>query len=284
MLWCTDAMIRRVTWLGLAFVASMCAVSGCGRGRQPEGTVEIRIPEAGIGSLAWVRLEGGAKPSTVWASSNVASIVRVTVPADTYRVVLGFANSNYQPPSELDFGRVAVSAGATQALACGLLSFLVRDGLPDLNLAAVIVRGGGRVLEQRDAGNTHFFFRPKPLPPGTYDVAIRYSRSSGPSLMATGVVVRAGETAGVALDSGLVLRPPSDGRKVVGWSLARDGDAEPWLTVRREWDNDEPLWRRFVAPPGTYRLTLERDPPANAPTSEIVRVESGKTLIHTPVP
>ena len=266
-----EATLRAV--LGVWVLA--VAVAGCGR--PPPGVVEIRIPEPGVASLACIRLD---RDRAVWVTSNATPVIRATVPAGSYRLTLGFANSNYQPPSEFDASRLDVAGGSTQVFACGLLAFDVRDGLPDLNLAAVRVRGAdGRSLEQRDAGNTYYFFRPKPLPPGVYDVAIRYSRSADPSVMATGLVIRAGETTTVALDAGLVLRPPADGGKVVGWRLTREGVSAPWLSVRRGWDNDEPLWRRFMVPPGVYTLSVERDPGA-ASAAATVTVTPGRTTIQ----
>lgn len=260
----------------LAVWGLAAAVVGCGR--PPPGVVEIRIPEPGVASLACVRLD---RDRAVWVTSNATPVIRATVSAGSYRLTLGFANSNYQPPSELESSRLDVAGGSTQVFACGLLAFDVRDGLPDLNLAAVRVRGAdGRSLEQRDAGNTHYFFRPKPLPPGVYDVAIRYSRSDAPSVMATGLVVRAGETTTVALDSGLALRPPAAGGKVVGWRLTREDSSAPWLSVRRGWDNDEPLWRRFMVPPGVYTLSVERDPAVSAPATATVTVAAGQTTVH----
>ena len=49
--------------------------------------------------------------------------------------------------------------------------------------------------------------------------------------------------------------------------------------MRRGWDNDEPLWRRFIVPPGAYdihiRLKGMSDP---LPAGEAVEIGPGETL------
>lgn len=257
----------------------------CGCGRKPEGVAEIRIPEQGLHSLARVSLKEMGAHSATWSVSNLTEVVSARLPVGEYRVLLGFANSNYQPPTEVEAGHMAVTAAMTNVFSLGLLAFNVREDIPDLNLSAVMVRGsaGGPEVALRNTGNTYYFFLPKPLPPGLYDAAILYNRSTGPSMMTTGIVVRAGETTVVEWDSGLVLRPPTTGT-VTGWSLTPEGRQESWLAVRRGLDNDEPLWRRFMVPPGRYRLDLVRDPASPPATPEIVTVEAGRTRVHPLAP
>lgn len=271
------ALLWRTVPIVLVFVL---VAAGCSH--KPDGDVEIQIPEDGVRSLEWVRLRGGGSKPTVWTHSNLTSRVTGRLPAGEYQVILGFANSNYKPPTEVDVGRLVIQPGTPRVFSCGLLSFDVRSGLPDLNLSAVVVRGQGAspTVELQNTGNTYYFFLPKPLPPGAYDVALLYHRSPAPSVMATGVVIQAGAAITVKMDSGLVLRPPADG-KVTGWSLFRDGTDQPWLMVRRGSDNDEPLWRRFMVPPGTYQLSVERDPPPANPARETLTIEAGQTLVHT---
>ncbi len=265
-----------VTQAVMLVLLGLCA--GCGR--SPTGTASVRIPDKGLRSVTWVRFAGEASlPSCT--VSNPAPVASAILPAGRYRVILGFANSNYKPPTEVDVGRVQVAAGTTNALACGILSFDVRRDLPDLDLSEVIVRGrdGAPAVRLQDTGNTYYFFEPKPLSPGIYDIAIVYYRSAGPSVMATGLVVRAGAETVAAFDTGFALRRPERG-SVQGWSLTREGESLPWLAVRRGLDNDEPLWRRFMVPPGRYLLSVEW---AQAPTDaapETVTVEPGVTMMH----
>jgi hypothetical protein len=259
-----------------AMLALLGVCAGCGK--SPTGTAVVNVPDKGLRSVAWVRFAGGeALPACT--VSNLESEVSANLPVGRYRVILGFANSNNKPPTEVEAGVLQVAAGRTNVLACGILSFDVRPDLPDLDLNEIIVlgRNGAPTVRLQNVGNTHFFFEPKPLPPGTYDVAIAYYRSSGPSVMATGLVVRAGAETSVVFDAGFEIQRPQQDR-VQGWSLTREGASPPWLSVRRGGDNDEPLWRRFMVPPGRYRLSVEWDQAPAA--SEIVIIEPGQTLTH----
>ncbi len=271
---------RRSGWALIPLIAAAC---GCGR---PQGAVEIRMPEEGTPSLAavqFVRADGGGLVSI---ASNVTASFGATTPSGAYRVILAFANSNHQPPSEVEAARIEVTPGATNALEFGAIGFVVDEKLPDLNLAGILVHrtseGPPFSLELKDFGNTYYFFKTKPLPPGTYGVALRYARSVEPSTIATGVVVGAGATAVVRLDSGLAIKKPA-GPRVEGWRLTREGDSVPWLDVSRKPENDEPLWRRVIAPPGVYSLVLRRAAPAGDTPPERIVVAPGGVLVHEPV-
>lgn len=266
----------------LAGIALSALASGCGR---PQGFVEIRMPDGCAPSLAAVRVGPADGRGRMATESNVSAVVSLAVRPGASRVVFAFANSNYQPPAEVEAARLDVSPGSTNVLACGALQFEVDEKLPDLNLAGLLVQrtagGAPFSLELKDYGNTYYFFKPKPLPAGIYEVAIRYSRSEAPSTVATGVVVAAGATAVVKLDSGFALKPPA-GPRVEGWRLTREGESAPWLEVTRRTDNDEPLWRRVLAPPGTYTLVVRRAAPAGASKPETLVVASGQFLTHEP--
>jgi len=266
----------------LAAVALAALVSGCGRSR---GLVEVRMPAECAPSLAAVRAGPADGRGRTATESNVSAVVSLAVRPGASRVVFAFANSNFQPPAEVEAARLDIAPGSTNVLACGAIAFDVDEKLPDLNLAGLLVQrtaGGAPLsLELKDYGNTYYFFKPKPLPAGVYEVAIRYSRSEAPSAIATGVVVAAGATTVVKLDSGFELKRPA-GPRVEGWSLTREGEAAPWLEVTRRTDNDEPLWRRVLAPPGTYTLVVRRAAPAGPSKPETLIVAPGQFLTHEP--
>jgi hypothetical protein len=262
----------------LAMLVLLGACAGCGK--LPTGTAWVSVLDKGLRSVTWVRLAGEESLPTC-TISNLAPVVSAALPAGRYRVILGFSNSNYRPPTEVEVGVLQVVAGRTNGLACGMLSFDVRRDLPDLDLNEVIVygRNGAPTVRLNNTGNTYYFFEPKPLPPGTYDVAISYYRSSGPSVMATGLVVRAGAETVVAFNTGFALRRPEQGG-VQGWSLTREGASTPWLTVRRGMDNDEPLWRRFMVPPGRYLLSVKWNQSSAPADPETVLIEPGLTMTY----
>lgn len=271
--------MRRLGWMAAAGAAVLAA--GCGR----QGILEIHMPAEAAASLAGVHVERPDGSARMTVASNGTAVAIAAMAPGTRRIVLGFANSNYQPPTEVVLDEVAIAAEAHRIVRLGALAFEVPESLPDLNLAGIVVRrtGGGRPfeLELKDAGNTYYFFKPKPLPEGVYEVAIRYSRSTVPSVVATGVVVGAADTTTVRLDSGFVVRKP-DGPRVEGWAVSRQGEAAPWLEVSRRSDNDEPLWRRVIAPPGAYTLVLRRAAPAGESAPEPLVVAPGGLATHTP--
>lgn len=274
--------MKRIFGFGLAAVG-MLALCSCGFMKR--GTVVVRIPQEGLRSLASVSLVGtGAKPKT-WTETNLTAAITNSLPPGDYQLRVGFANSNSQPPTEVAFGSVNIANKATSEISLGLMTFSVREGLPDLNLAEIQVAGreGKPTVALKNTGNTYYFFAPKPLPAGAYDVSILYSRSTGPSVVATGVVVNAGESTAVTLDTGFAMQPPRLGEAISGWSLTPEGKQTPWVSVKRGDDNEEPLWRRFIIPPGTYRVALFRDgkPPAEGP--EDVTIEAGKTTEYSSI-
>jgi len=247
--------------------------------------LEVHAPADAAASLAAVHVERPDGTARMTVASNGAAVAIAAMAPGARRIVLGFANSNHQPPTEVAVDEVAIAAEAHKIVRLGALAFEVAEGLPDLNLAGILVRrtGGGWPfeLELKDTGNTYYFFKPKPLPEGVYEVAIRYARSTAPSVVATGVRVSAADTTTVRLDSGFVVRKPA-GPRVEGWKVTRQGETAPWLEVARRSDNDEPLWRRVIAPPGTYDLVLRRTAPAGESAPESLVVAPGGLATHAP--
>jgi hypothetical protein len=274
--------MKRTIQAGLA-VAWLVSVCGCGF--KPKGVVTVRIPEEGLRSVTSVSLTGSGDKPVVWTATNLTTVLTNRMPAGVYQVRVGFANSNGQPPTEADFGRLTIAPKATNDLSLGLLTFSVREGLPDLNLSAITVtaQGGTPSVTLKNTGNTYYFFAPKPLRAGSYDVSILYSGATVPSAVATGIVVNAGEKATITLDTGVAMQVPRFGGNLVGWSLTPEGKNNPWVNVRRGSDNGEPLWRRFIIPPGTYRVALFREgtPPDNGP--EDITIEAGTTLEYSSI-
>ena len=273
--------MKRFRWMA---AAGAVMLAGCG---QRQGILEIHMPAEAAASLAAVHVERPDGSARMTVASNGTAVAIASMAPGARRIVLGFANSNHRPPTEVVVEEVALAAEAHRIVRLGALAFAVAEDLPDLNLAGILVRrtGGGAPLELelKDTGNTYYFFKPKPLPEGVYEVAIRYSRSTAPSVVATGVVVRAADTTTVRLDSGFVVKKPA-GPRVEGWKVTRQGEAAPWLEVSRRSDNDEPLWRRVIAPPGTYDLVLRRAAPAAESAPEPLVVAPGGLATHTPAP
>jgi len=198
-----------------------------------------------------------------------------------YSLVMQFANANYQPPTEMPAGDFTVVKGEITPLRLGSLVFNIADELRKAPVEAIVVTtsgGGPEVLRVEPIGNDYYLYKPKALLPGTYDVAFQYRRCPMPLPVATGVEISAEMETPLTLDSGLQLVRP-DGTKVTGWNLLPAGGSAPILSVTRRWDNQEPLWRPFVVPPGTYDLHVLVDGMDEAlPVGEGIAIGPGQTV------
>lgn len=245
------------------------------------GKLRIAFPECALASLEGFRLvrtDGGkvVKEGELPGADSTHPLM-----SGDYSLVLLYANSNYRPPTELSLGGTTVSKGETAEMVLGALVFNIAEELKKAPVEAVVLAQAGsgqEILRIQPNGNDYYLFKPKALRPGGYDVGFLYRRSEKPTRVVTGVAVDAGREAVVTLDAGIqVVRP--DGTKVTGWDLVPAGGGEPALSVRRGWDNEEPLWRPFVIPPGTYDLHAWVDGMEEAlPVGEGLSIGAGTTL------
>ena len=82
----------------------------------------------------------------------------------------------------------------------------------------------------------------------------------------------------MTLDAGIVVVRPRETR-VRGWDLVPTGGGAPALSIRRGFDNEEPLWRPFPVPPGTYDLILKvNDMDEDLPAGEGLAIQAGQTV------
>lgn len=225
------------------------------------GKLRLAMPSAGTVSIDQVKIVRTSDGKVVKTAEDPGADSVHPLMAGHYELVMGFANPNYKDPTEVSYGTFAITGGETTTLELGLVSFNVAPSLEDMPVEAVTLMATDQpspeiTLEHH--GNGYYLFKPKPVPAGNYGFSIRYKRSPAPTPLAGDVVVAAGEEAVVTLDAGLSLVKPEAGG-VEGWNLIPAGTSEPVLVVRRRWDNQEPLWRVFAVPPGTYDLDLVLD-------------------------
>ena len=245
------------------------------------GKVRIVLPDGALQSLAGYRIVRKISDKVVKEGELPAADSTHPLMSGDYALTLLFANPNYQPPTELTAGDFSVAKGATTELAFGALVFNVAAELKEAPVEAILVADGatGReVLRILPHGNDYYLFKPKALPPGTYDVAFLYRRCETPSPIAQGLAVAAGREAVLTLDSGFVVSRPNETR-VRGWDLVPAGGGAPALSIRRGFDNEEPLWRPFPVPPGTYDLILKvNDMDEDLPAGEGIAIRAGQTV------
>ena len=245
------------------------------------GKVRIVLPESALKSLSGFRIVRKISDKVVKEGELPAADSTHPLMSGDYALTLLFANPNYQPPTELPAGDFSVAKGATTEIALGALVFNVAAELTKAPVEAVVISesGTGReALRLLRHDNDYYLFKPKSLLPGTYDVALLYYRSDKPTTVATGLAVAAGQETVLTLDSGIQVARPA-GTRVRGWDLVPAGGGEPWLAVRRGTDNDEPLWRPFIARPGTYDLILKvYDMDEDLPVGEGLEIRPGQTV------
>lgn len=245
------------------------------------GKVRIAFPESALKGLAGFRIVRKGSEKVVKETEFPGADSTHPLMSGDYSLVLQFANPNYQPPTEMPWGDFTVAKGEVAQVELGALVFNIAPELAKAPVAAVVMSesGTGReLLRILPHGNDYYLFKPKALPPGTVDVALLYHRSEKPAVVAAGLEVTAGKETVLTLDSGLQLVRP-EGTKVTGWDLRPAGGGEPVLSVRRGWDNEEPLWRPFPVPPGTYDLHVLVDGMDEAlPVGEALAIEAGQTV------
>jgi Mg-chelatase subunit ChlD len=222
------------------------------------GKLQLVLPEPALASLSGFKIVRKDTGAVIKQAELTGADSLHPLPSGIYSLTLSFANSNYQPPTDVAIRDFEINGGETTPLQLGAISFNVADGLPDLNVAAVILtdrRTGQPLLTAEPKGNDYYLYKTKAVPAGEYDVSIHYSRSPQATMLATNVVVADGKETYVTLDTGIVLKQPQSS-DVTGWDLLPAGSTTPYLQVRRGSNNNEPLWRRFMVQPGTYDLRV----------------------------
>jgi hypothetical protein len=245
------------------------------------GKVRIVVPESALQSLKGIRIVRKISDKVVKEGELPAADSTHPLMSGDYSLTVLFANPNYQPPTEMAAGDFTVVKGGTAEIALGALVFNIAAELQDAPVEAIVVTdsaAGTEVLRILPHGNDYYFYKPKALLPGTYDVAFLYRRGEKPTPVAKGLVVTAGNETVLTLDSGIIVARPAETR-VRGWDLRPAGGTAPVLAIQRGFDNEEPLWRPFPVAPGTYDLILKvNDMDEDLPAGEGLVIEAGKTV------
>jgi hypothetical protein len=178
------------------------------------------------------------------------------LPAGEYQIVLGYANTNFQPPSEIAPIDVSVEGGETSELALGTLIFNVAGSLEKLPADFVTLRSsdGRYVVHTPSGGNRAHFFTAKPLPPGSYSLEYGNNKIEPKlAVLARGLEIQPRTETVLTLDSGFQIKKHDE--PMTGFDVVSLND-ETVLQVRRRWDNTYPLWETFPLLPGSYALLV----------------------------
>jgi hypothetical protein len=245
------------------------------------GKFRLVVPESAMRALAGLKIVRIKDQKVIKEGGIKSADSTHPLMSGDYQLILQFANPNYKPPTEVLITEFAINKGETTEVVLGSLVFNIAEELNDLSVSAVLVRdkaSGETYLKAEPLGNDYYLFKPKAIPAGTYDIVLAYYRSPLETTVASDISVEAGKESYVTLDSGIVLKEPEMGG-IQGWDLVPVGTDTPILSVRRGWDNDEPLWRQFIVPPGEYDLYINvKDMSEPLPVGEGLVIQSGETL------
>jgi len=247
--------------------------------------LQLILPESSLISLAGLKIKRESDEKNIKEGKITGPDTTHPLLADKYELTLSFKNPGHNPPTDVSIASFEIMGGETTSLLLGAIVFNIAEGLlVDKNVhgVSVIERDTGKTLltiDMKPMGNSYYFFKPKPVPAGEYDIEVHYVYSTQPTVIATNIVVEDGKESFVTLDSGIVIEKPN-GTAVNGWDLIPSGKSEPLLVVRRgSMGREYPLWSLFIVPPGTYDIYIHvsgMDEPL--PVGEGIEIQKGQTL------
>ena len=226
------------------------------KGKSGLGKLKVTYPTGGEKSLTHIRIVRKKDNKTIKTAAEPKAESIHPLLSGEYEVVLGYANSNNQNPSEIAPVAVTISGGETTELALGTLVFNVADSLKKLPANTVTLRSddGQVVLETPGKSNNYYFFTSKPLPPGTYSFEYFYETMAAPVIAASSIKITAKAESVLTLDSGIKINKHE--QNMTGFDLINNTTGKPSLQIKRRWDNDYPIWYAFIVQPGNYTLNV----------------------------
>ncbi len=226
------------------------------------GKIQITMPAAAtisLNTIKIIRKTDGKLLKTI--KDPAADSVHPLLSGD-YEVVAGFANSNYKPDSDVSLGIFTVTGGETLTIDLGVMTFNIADTLKKIPAGAVIITRADKPsfsLTLPYNGNDYYFYKPKPLPEGTYNFAVHYQRGylykteTTPVLLAENIKIRPGENTVVTIDTGILIKEPADST-LVSWELVPEEKGVQTIKINSASNGAYPLWETYAVMPGTYNL------------------------------
>ena len=251
------------------------------------GKLQIVIPEQGLVSINTLKLIRTSDDKVVKTIKKVQADSLHPLIKGEYELIAGFANSNYKPDSEVSFGVWEVQGGETTSIELGAIAIDVADSLKEVPTGAVIIRKMDTpdfLLTIPANGNPYYLFRAKPLPSGTYSLAVHYKYDyiyktpTTEIVLADQIHVTPNQLVTLTLDSGLRLQKPAS-IEAAGFRLNNPEKTWGPLEVLPAHNGDFPLWYPYFLPPGTYSLDLlidGMDEPL--PVADSLTIEAGELV------
>lgn len=228
------------------------------------GKLRITIPESSLVTLAKIKIIRTKDNKQLKQIDKPRADSTHPLPAGTYRIVAGYANSNYKPDSDAVWGTYTVNGGETTEVTTGALAINMADTLAKAPIGAVMIIGSEAPdfkLTTPYTGNDYYFFKTKPLPPGIYHFAVHYKRSylyqtpEMPVVLAKEIAINPGQASVVTIDAGIRINKPS-GTAVTAWDITPSDSNDPTMRIEKATNGDYPLWATYAVAPGKYNIRM----------------------------
>lgn len=242
------------------------------------GKLKITMPKEAVISLANISIIRVKDNKLLKEAKPAASGVHPLL-AGKYKLILAFANTNYQKPTNAPLGEVEIKGGETTEVTLGAVVINIpKELIHGLVAAGLTDEGSEKDFVTIQAGNNDYYMlKPKPCPAGTYTLVFTIGRSKFASPVVSGIKVEEGKATTVTIDSGIALKPA---KGVTSWQVTKNGSETVVLKVSRRWDNDWPLWKAFPLMPGSYDVyVMQKGMTEPLPVGEGIEVQKGQTVV-----
>ncbi|HMB30419.1 MAG TPA: VWA domain-containing protein [Desulfohalobiaceae bacterium] len=243
------------------------------------GKLQLQLPEGTENSLKGMEIVRTSDNKKLKKTEDVTGTH--PLPAGKYEVVLLFAKPNFRDPDPISIGTYEVLGGESTRVTLGGLDINIAKDLTKAIEGVVIVdeKSGQPWLEHISYDNNYYMFKPRPVPEGRYSLQFIYTNNENPTTISTGLSVTSAETTTATLDSGLKLE---EAKSVQAWELVNPESKETVLRVKRDWDNQFPLWYPFPVQPGKYDLMVEiKGMTEPLLAGQGLEVKSGETVVFS---
>ena len=254
------------------------------------GKLQITMPAGSSRCLAEIKIIRQKDGKVIKTINSPPDNSSHPLLAGEYKIIGGYANSNYRAPSEAPLGTLEIKGGETTKLVLGALAINVADPLKKMFLKAILIQSEDNPdfhFETINTGNTFYFFKTKPLPPGKYNIALHYGAyimgdiCKKPIVYQKGIKIEAGKQTAINFDTGIQIKKTSGGLRA--WELIPEKEENAFLHIEGWWNNNSPLWRPYAVLPGKYDLIgfiKGMDEPL--PLAEGLEIKKGDFVVFDP--
>ncbi|HHD63838.1 MAG TPA: VWA domain-containing protein [Desulfobulbaceae bacterium] len=226
------------------------------------GKLHITMPPESTKCLATIKIIRAADDKVVQSIKHPPADSVHPLLKGKYKIVAGYANSNFQPDSEALLDELEIKGGETTELSFGALAISIADELKKIPADSIYItneKNPAFHFRNRANGNNFYFFKTKPVPPGLYSLALTYGTftwhmDKEPIVLAKDIKVTAGKVSAIAINTGIRIKKPSQA-KIKAWELIPVKGKQPLLKIEG-WSNDYPVYVPYAVFPGIYDISV----------------------------